>query len=421
MSTEDVILSLKSVLRSLSVLGCSALLTNCGTTHVPTTGLPTPAPAGPVNSYIGQPATVQTNSPLWAITIDHSKNQYSYGAISGNPVSSTGAFSALTANFVILLGQNGYQNGLALELPGDAILLRPGDSTVPLVFAVQQSSCFAVGGNVKFLFALFPGLIGSNEAAFGRIYGDTTSDGTSWQFDNLTEYQAPDGKNLPADATFPGYAAGYSGKCSTSNGSAAISSSPLAYFNNGNTYTVPTQYVISPSGFFFENQNYGGVPPSTGWVYPQISAWGVSEYSQSLPAAALATASYVGFLREVNNSSATGRTRLVGFGNAPISGTTMTGGTFPNEDPTQPVTVNMAVTFGNQDPLNNGLFFLATLSVPYDGNLSSCPSPAPNQNGILSCAFNAVAVAGQPNGKYAIILSAFDPNGNQKTLALFQQ
>lgn len=409
--------SLRIALRFILPVGISIVLLGCGSSRTQSVVFP---PAGPVNSYVGQPGNAQFNSPLWSVTIDHSKNQYFYNTIPDNSVSASGAFSALTGGFVALLGPNGYQNGLALEFAGDAILLRPGDSTKPLVFAVQQASCFAISGHLKFLFDMTPGSIVANEAAFGRIYGTTASDGTAWQFDNLTEYQAPDGKNVPPDATFPGYASGYPGACNASNGSASVTSSPLAYFNQGTTYTVPTQYVISPSGLFFENQNYASVPAGTGW-YPQVSAWGLSEYSQSLPASALGVANYVGFLLEVDNHSGTYRTRPVGFGNAPISGTTMTGGTFPSEDPTQPVTLNMSVTFGSQDPLNNGLYYLAKLTVPYD-SLSVCGSPLPNQNGILSCTYNAVAVAGKPNALYAIILSALDPaTGNQKTLVLFQQ
>ena len=402
------------------ILAATVLVACSGGSRNQTSGLPSVPAAGSVNSYVGQPGTAQFNSPLWNVSIDRSKNLYSYNSISDNSVSASGAFSGLTTDFLVLLGQNGYQNGLALEFPGEAILLRPGDSTKPLVFAVQQASCFPIQGYVKFLFALTPGVVATNGAAFGRIYGTTTADGASWQFDNLTKYQAPDGKDVPADATFPGYAAGFGANCSAPNGSAVVNAAPLAYFANGATYTIPTRYVISPSGFYFANENYGGVPLSTGWSYPQISGWGISEYSQAIPAFGLAAAKYVGFLFEVNNSSATYRTRLVGFGNAPISGSTMTGGTFANEDPTQSVTVNMSVTFGSPDPLNNGVFYLAKLGVPYDA-VSSCVSPLVNQNGILSCTYNAVAIAGQPNNTYAIILSAFDGNGNQKMLVLFQQ
>ena len=317
------------------------------------------------------------------MTINHSNSSYSYtNPNSGSTVPTTGALSNLTGGFLVLLDQNGYQNGLALEIPGEAIILRPGDSTVAPVFAVQQASCFAIGGNVK-------------------IYASTNSDGSLWQFNNQTEYVAPDG-SVPSDADFPGYPSGYSGTCSASNGAAAVTSAPLAYFNNGvatSTYTLPTESVISPAGFFFENQSYVNVATTVGWNYPAISAWGVSEPSAPLTIGSVATANYVGFLFEA---------------------TVMTGGTFPNEDPSQPVTVNMSVTFGTEDPLNNGLYYLAKLTIPYDGDQSNCATPIPNQTGTLTCTYNAVATVGSI-GQYAIVLSAFDASGDQKTLVLFQQ
>jgi hypothetical protein len=400
------------------------MLTACGGSKPPLAGLPTPAPSGQVNSYVGGQGNSPSQQSAWSVTIDRSSNTYSYiNPNSGSTTATTGALSSLTGGFLILLDQNGYQNGLALEVPGDAVILRPGDSTVAPVFAVQQAGCFAIGGDVKFLFNFTPGLTGTDEAGFGRIYASTSTDGSAWQFDNQTEYVAPNG-SIPADADFPGYPSGYPGTCSASNGAASVTSAPLAYFNNGQastTYTIPTEYVISPSGFFFENQSYASVPTDVGWNYPAISAWGFSEPTSPTIIGSVATANYVGFLFEASVDSSTYRTRVVGFGNAPISGTVMTGGTFPNEDPTQPVTVNMSVTFGTQDPLNNGLYYLAKLTIPYDGGQSNCGTPVPDQAGTLTCTYNAVATVGFPGGQYAIVLSAFDAAGDQKTLLLFQQ
>jgi hypothetical protein len=383
--------------------------------------LPNLPPVGQVNSYLGKPGNSQADSSLWTVTFDRSKNVYSYNPISASASPTTGSFAPLTSDFLILLGQDGYQDGLALELPGEAALLRPGDSTTPLIFAVQQASCFPIVGSVKFLYAFSPGLTSTGEAVYGRIYASTATDGSSWQFDNQTEYQEPDGKDVPADADFPGYPSGFPGNCSASSGSATVASSPLTYFNNGATYTAPAEYAINPAGFFFENQNYANVPGNAGWTYPDISAWGMSEASVPISTGGVATTNYVGFLFEANVSSGAYRTRPVGFGNAPISGTTMVGGTFPNEDPTQLPSGDMSVTFGAQDPLNNGLYYFAKLTIPYDGGQASCASAVPNQLGILTCTYPAVAIASRPSGQYAVILSAFDANGDQKTLVLFQQ
>jgi hypothetical protein len=416
---------LRYLLCAALVLGMSAMLTGCGgASATPPASLPTTPVAGQVNSYVGGQGNSPSQASEWSVTINRSTNTYSYtNPNSGSTAPTVGALTNPTGGFLILLDQNGYQSGLALEIPGEAILLRPGDSTSALVYAVQQSTCFAITGNVKFLFDYSPGLTGTNEASFGRIYASTNSDGSAWQFNNQTEYVAPDG-SVPSDADFPGYPSGYSGNCSASNGAASVASAPLSYFYNGpaaSTYTVPTEYVISPAGFFFENQSYANVPASAGWNYPDISAWGVSEPSAPVTLNSVAAASYVGFLLEASVDSSIYRTRLVGFGNAPLSGTTMTGGTFPNEDPTQPVTVNMSVTFGTQDPLNNGLYYLAKLSIPYDGGQSNCATPVPSENGTLTCTYDAVATVGFSNEQHAIVLSAFDASGDQKTLVLFQQ
>ena len=139
----------------------------------------------------------------------------------------------------------------------------------------------------------------------------------------------------------------------------------------------------------------------------------------------MATASYAGFLFETDVSSAIYRTRLVGFGNAPISGTVMNGGTFPNEDPTQLPDINMSVTFNSQDPLNNGQYYSANLTIPNDAPSTftgSCLSYGVSPTGTSTCTNDGVAMVGQQNGgPYTIIMSASDASGNQKTLVLFQQ
>jgi hypothetical protein len=370
----------------------------------------------------------------WSVTIDHTTNTYSYNnpnSLNSVPVAGGLATLSGTGGFLILLGQNGYQNGLAVEIPGEAIILRPGDSTTGLVFAVQQPSCFAIGGNVKFLYALSPGINGPSSPFFGEIYAATSADGSSWQFNNQTNYVSPyqfanlNNSNVPSAAEFPGYPADFSATCDAADGAATVSATPLAYFNKGaNSFSAPMQFVISPGGLFFENQSYVNVPASEGWNYPSVSAWGVSESPLPLPLSFVATVNYLGFLFESDPSSAIYRTRLVGFGNAPISGTVMNGGTFPSEDPTQPLNLNMSVTFNTQDPLNNGVYYLAQLTIPNDAPSTftgSCLSYGVSQTGNSTCTNDGVAMVGKQNGLYTIIMSASDASGNQKTLVLFEQ
>jgi len=429
----ELLVAMKRALRCtffcLLLSGTLAIMTACGGSTTPQqVGLPPPPAPGLVNSYLGQPGDSPSQNALWNITIDRNKNAYSYGPSGGTATS--GSIATLNNNFVILLDQNGYQSGLAVETPGEGVILRPGDSTAPLVFAVQQASCFGIGGNVKFMYALSPGLSSSNTAFFGQIYAANGTDGSTWQFNNQTNLISPyefqlEGNNVPSDASFPGYPGDYSANCTAASGAATVTAAPLAYFDNGSSsFAVPTQFVISPSGLFFENQNYTNVPASEGWQYGNVAAWGVSESVNPLGIGGTASVSLLGFLFESNQSTSTYRTRLVGFGNAPISGTTMTGGTFPSEDPTQPVTVNMSMTFNSQDPLNNGLYYLAKLTIPNDspsGFTDSCLSYGINQAGASTCTNDGVAMISLQNGIYTIIMSATDTSGNQKTLVLFQQ
>jgi len=424
--------SLRASLSIASLLLALTAVSGCGRAKSQLTGLPGPPPPGDVNSYLGQPGNSPSETSLWNVTIDRSKSTYSYGPTSGGAAATSGSIAILNNNFVILLGQNGYQSGLAVEVPGQAILLRPGDSTVPLVFAVQQPSCFPIVGNVKFLYALSPGINGPSSPFFGQIYAATSPDGSSWQFNNQTNYVSPyqfavlENSNVPSAAEFPGYPADFPATCSSADGAATLSASPLAYFNSGGkTFSVPTQFVVSPGGLFFEDQNYGNVPSTEGWQYPNVSAWGLSESPLPLPVGGVATANYLGFLFESNPSIARYRTRLVGFGNAPISGTVMDGGTFPSEDPTQPLNLNMSVTFNSQDPLNNGVYYLAKLTIQNDapstftaGCLSYGVDPT---TGNSTCTDDGVLMVGKQNGSYTIVMSASDASGDQKTLVLFQQ
>lgn len=413
------------------VLALSALMTGCGGSKSSQVGLPSPPATTPVNSYVGSQGDSPAQQLPWSVTIDHTADTYSYSnPNSGSTTATTGAFSNLTGGFLILLDQNGYQSGLALEIPGEAIILRPGDSTAALVFAVQQASCFPIGGNVKFLFIYSPGLASTTESFFGRIYATTDTTGSSWAFNNQTEYVAPyvfevnEGSSVPSNGVYPGYSAGFNGTCSASDGSAAITTAPPAYFQSGSvSYAVPTEYVINPAGFFFENQSYANVPSEVGWSYSAISAWGVSEPSVPTIVGVVGAEKYVGFLFETTNSNSTYRTRLVGFGNTSVSGTVVTGGTFPNDDPTQTPDANMSVTFGTEDPLNNGWYYSAKLTTPDDGTsfTDSCLTYGVNAAGTATCTNDAIATVGHVNGQYAIILSASDTSGNQETLVLFQQ
>jgi hypothetical protein len=359
------------------------------------------------NSYVGTQAASPSNTTgkMWSVNIDHIKTQFAYSE--GDAPTRSGAFVPMNG-YLLLLDQHGYETGFALEVQGRALLLRPGDSSTPLVFAVQQPDCFSIGGNVKFQYVMSPGNPTAGQATFGRIYA--TRQGTRWDFSGQSKYQVPDGKNIPTNAYIPSYPSSFSGTCGATADAASVNVSPTPQ------YGIPTQFIVGPTGYFLETQNYTNDPSLS--QYGDLSAWGIVEPSAPLSASKIASASYVGFLFESNNGVYL--TRPVGFGGLTTSGSVMTGGTFLNENPINPQGTEMTVSFGSQDPLNNGLYYLAKLTLPLPPNVS-CTSPGIDLNGNPTCTYTAVATVGNPEGKYCIILTTYDGSSNQKILFLMQQ
>jgi len=401
---------------SVILMGAACLSLSCGgktTTSalpgtVPGQGLPIPPVAGPANAYVGK----QTSSPshvdpsLWTVSIDHNTSKFTYG---NGTIAQTGGFVPLNG-FLLMQDQNGYQKGLALEVPGRMAILRPGDSTTAPVFAVQQTECFPVVGNVKFQFALSPGSPTGGQSAFGRIYARTGSDLSSWNFDGQAQYQGPNGRSVPANAYIPSYPSSYSGKCAAASNAAAVTVSATA------EYSIPTHYLINEAGYFLETQSYTDDPVFS--QYGDVAAWGVVEPLMPLKTSTVASASYLGFLFEANNGVYL--TRPVGFGGLKTSGSVMSGGAFLNENPINPPGVEMTLNFGAQDALNNGLYYTAKLTLPMTAG-ASCTSPGTDSSGNLTCTYNAVATVGNPEERFVIFLTAFDGSGHQKILVLVQQ
>jgi hypothetical protein len=400
-----------SVLLTLSCGGSPKVSAAAGGAD-PSLGLPVPPnpflPAS-VNAYIGTQASSpsHTTGKIWSVSLDHTKDQYSYA--DGGNTAQSGSFVPMNG-YLLLLDKNGYEKGFALEVQGRAVIIRPGDSSAAPVFAIQQPTCFPIKGNVKFQFVMSPGDPTAGQATFGKIYATTDSSGSEWDFAGQAQYQAPDGKNVPTNAYIPSYPSSFSGNCQASPGAASINISATP------EYSTPTQYVIGPTGYFLETRSYANDPNLS--QFGDISAWGISEPSVALSTSKVASASYLGFLFEANGG--TYLTRPVGFGGTTTSGTVMSGGTFLNENPINPQGTEMTLSFGSQDPLNHGSYYLAKLVLPLAPN-SSCASTGTDANGNQTCTYAAVATVGNPEGKYFVILTAYDSSGHQKILILVQQ
>jgi hypothetical protein len=106
-------------------------------------------------------------------------------------------------------------------------------------------------------------------------------------------------------------------------------------------------------------------------------------------------------------------TQPIGFGQIVAgTGTSLTGGTWPNDDLTQLQNADTVINFGTQDSQNNGLYPLATITYPdptyacSTAGTSYGAQPGYDANGFPICTFPAVAVLGNPENKFVIFLSA---------------
>jgi hypothetical protein len=93
------------------------------------------------------------------------------------------------------------------------------------------------------------------------------------------------------------------------------------------------------------------------------------------------------------------------------------GGDFPNDDVTQTPNSNLSITLGKEDGTYNGLYLnvSVTASDPaqncanYNGYPSGVmPTSGISAQGYNTCTFPGIAVAGNPEGKYAIFVNTYN-------------
>ena len=404
--------------RTIGAVMLAGLLVGCGgsktTPVVPLpsspVGLPDPASAGPVNTYSG------AQSPgAWSLQLDHTQNSFSYTALTypQSPATTAGALSSVNG-FSQLTG-----SGYALEVEGRAAILRPGNINVPPVFAVPQTGCPVITGRIRFQYIGMQtapdGAVGSAgpTLGYGSVVASTDTAGKAWQFQDLQG-------NIVAG---PG---AFSGSCGSANGSAAITLSGPTLLNNlwspddnvesAASSTTQSNVWVGPTGFFAADQSDPAAGTSAG-----ASVAGVVEPSSALSTADLASQHYLGFLYEpatvpyggVNPSAPI--TSPIAFGQAAGSGTMMTGGIFPGDDVTMTPNSDTIVNLGKEDATLHGLYTGVTITVldpaqncaNYTGSGEKATS-AINDQGFFTCTFAAVAIAGNPEGKYALFITSYN-------------
>jgi hypothetical protein len=409
-----------------SALLVVAALTGCGggkpALAVPdpsaAVGLPPPPVAGPVNTYSG------AQSPgAWTLTLDNTNGIFSYQPVTYPASATTGSIQVV--NGFTTLGTTG---GYALEVEGRAAVLRPGSVTTPLVFAVPQTECYPIAGRIRLPYiGMFAGS-GNALLSHGSVIASTDSSGDSWPFIELQ------GTAVSGPASF-------TGTCSSTSGQAAINFTSQdvlydAWAPFDSTVAVPTANTkssiwVGPSGFFVADQSDPTTTRPTG-----SSVAGVIEPAAALNTTDMASKKYLGFLYEPGGlRNAGGVTNTyptvaspVAFGQVTSSGTTMTGGIFPNDDTTQTPNSDITITLGTQDATYNGLYSSVSITVldPAQNcaNYGSGTSGI-NAQGYITCTFSGLAVVGNPESKYALFITSYNgaanPGGAPMQIYLFQQ
>jgi hypothetical protein len=380
----------------------------------------------------------------WTFTLDNSKDAFSYQPITYPATASTGSIQS-EAGFSSLGG-----SGLAFEILGEAAVVRPGGSATSPVFGVPQTACYAINGKLRFQYiAMYPGPnagviaeSAQDPLGYGSVVASTDTTGANWQFENLQ------GNVVLGPASF-------AGTCTVANGQASIgipNSSLLDNFwattdglgnANGPSTIVAASEIpattqsniwIGPSGFLVADQSDPTQIPFAG-----ASVAGMAEPSAPLSTTAVANGQYLGFLYESPSYSSTGYSAVpaftapVGFGQVVAgSGNALTGGIFPNDDVAASPNSDIQINLGAQNAALNGLYTSVTVTVldPAQNcaNFTGFPNGTTsgvNANGYITCTFPATAVAGNPDGNYAIFVSTYNWAANlggvPMQIYLFQQ
>jgi len=233
-----------------------------------------------------------------------------------------------------------------------------------------------------------------------------TSTGSTWNFSSLTEFTLA--KAQSQGTTLP------SGICAQSAVGEVVSIPPS--ITTGNTTTV----AVGPSGFLIMNngQNTSG-------------AVGLIQPSSAVDTTSLLSANYLGFISEpaipIPLSGVPTANQIAFFGcsnsGCKASGSSLVGGAFPNDDPTQPANTNITINLGAQNATNNGLFDSATVTIPDPTSACTAPGiPGTDSQGNPTCTLPAVAVSGNPENKFAIFLITQDlVNQSPMVIYLFQE
>jgi len=407
---------------SFSLLVLLLLGTSCGGSGkvaVPPQGLPPVPTPSASNSYQG----TQSPGDMWQVSIDHTSNNFSAVDLT-NPSAGTVLGSVVDQIGFLGLAQTNVSPpfqpfGFALEIPGQALLLRPGVDTAALA-ALVPGICLNINGNVTFQFVTLPDQnweVGT-DAAYGSV--QVSAIGSSWNFSNFTQATLDSSQTNATLGT---------GTCATdaTGGLVTIPPNPPS--------TVSATLGVGPSGFFVADQFLARASGTSG-------AAGVIQPSTSVNASNVVGGSYLGFIYEPNviaspttcSADCVAPTQMAAFSGSLTtcqtvpSSSGMCGGAFFNDNLTnlKQASTDVTIELGTEDPNNFGLYKSATVTLPDPaGSPGTCTAPGvagTDSESNPTCTLPAIAVVGNPENKFAIFLIAQDTvNNSPMVIDLFEQ
>ncbi len=380
-------------------------------------GLAPAPPASPINTYFG------TTGHIWSTKINNTSNQVNgedvtqygiqlAGEIVGKFTEDSGFLDLSLTTVPFELTSQAI--GFALEIPGQAGLIRYGDIYYPLIPLAPTNSCTTIGGLVTYDYLTIPGASSNQvwDPTTDSTYGtfQVNTDGATWNFSNTTQFTLAGAAPASPGTGLPSGFCGIGTTGYTVTAASNATSPPVA------TVTM----AFGPSGFFLEDNGSSqetptGVVPSNA-IGAGVGAIGVLQPSSPLNTSEVVGGQYLGFYYQPGISAGGAVTQLASFGCSgsacpmPPSPTAIIGGVFPNtgvtspvDEPNLPASQNVTIDLGTQDPNNNGLYPSAKIT-------------------ISGFTFPAAVVVGSLEQKYAIFLVTEDTLNNAPlAIYLFQQ
>ena len=378
--------------------------------------LPNPPTPASTTVYVGI-----DNPGYYSLTLDDAQNQFSYVPVT-YPAAAKGS-QFVKADGVLNLGSlGGIPLGLAVEQPGEAATLRPGDSTAYPVISVAEADCFAITGRQRYVYlALGPhgGGSVSDGTALNPTYGvftvSTSTDGKSWTIGDNHGYAMPAIGQPNASPTENGTdPLTYAATCASTDSVGTVTSNPAAafVFPQSSPGTNPT-FHFHPNGLFVEDRTPAQQPANDSSAhYGQV---GIAVPNAAVSVSDVSKGSYRGFVAKYGTSASAHPVALSG----PADGSsTLAGGLYSGDDLTQTAGSQYSITLGKQDTALNGLFTGAQLSV-FD-EYGICPAVAQDVTAGLFihsgfdvqgrpiCLSRGVAIVSLVQGKYVLYFTSYD-------------